>query len=313
MNPKFSSSKLKIRYIKLGEGNKWAKECFEKGIIKFGYESGCDEILQTSNKKNWAKVREYWIAKGKSKGTASDIERQTREFFSDAGDTLWITFENGYLYYGFTGGTRVEKSNDKSNDPKTYRQMDDYGWTNVDINKKPLVITQLSGALTKVAAYRQTICKVEAGEYIKHRICGTVSKDIRNAEEAKVSLQNSLKPLIKSLTAKEFEILITLLFANSGWRQTSATGGTQKTIDFELENPVLNESAFVQVKTDTKQKEFNEYADKLSDSPYTRMFYVYHTGKAISDNENISIWNLDKVVEQVLQNGLVDWVISHSK
>ena len=59
MNPKFSSSKLKIRYIKLGEGNKWAKECFEKGIIKFGYESGCDEILQTSNKKNWAKVREY--------------------------------------------------------------------------------------------------------------------------------------------------------------------------------------------------------------------------------------------------------------
>ena len=44
------------------------------------------------------------------------------------------------------------------------------------------------------------------------------------------------------------------------------------------------------------------------------MFYVYHTGDAelISDEENISLFNVDQIAELVLSNGLVDWVIDKS-
>jgi hypothetical protein len=314
---KISSNNLRIRYIKLGEGGKWAKDCFENNIIRLGYNSGSDEIYLNGINRKWEKIREYWLAEGKTQNTASSFSNQTREFFYDNGNTLWITFEDGFLYYGFSDGKKItqELPKGKNNNPTTFRTMDTNGWNFVDIEGKSLITTQLSGMLIKTAAYRGTICSfsADAEAYIKHRICGTVSEDINRAEKAKVELLESLKPLIKSLTDKDFEILVELVFSNSGWRRTSSTGGTQKTIDFELENTVIGESAFVQVKTKTSQKEFDYYVKKKSDSHYARMFYVYHSGTIKSMDEYISVWDLNKVTEQVLLNGLTDWVISHSK
>ena len=117
------------------------------------------------------------------------------------------------------------------------------------------------------------------------------------------------------MTPKDFEILCELIFANSGWRRTSGTGGVQKTIDIELENPVTGDAAFVQIKTKTTQKEFEDYILKKQASHYDRMFYVYHSGDIMNSMEDseISVWDLNKVAEQVLSSGLVDWVIAHSK
>lgn len=30
----------RVRYIKLGEGGSWEKECFERGIVRMGYNTG---------------------------------------------------------------------------------------------------------------------------------------------------------------------------------------------------------------------------------------------------------------------------------
>jgi hypothetical protein len=314
---KIDSKMLKIKYIKLGEGGKWAKDCFKNNVIRLGYSSGSEDIFHEGIKGNWEKVREHWLADGRSQSTATSFSNQTKDFFTDDGNTLWITFEDGFLYYGFSDGKDLiqEAPTGKSIHPTVIRKMDENGWSNLDLNNKPLISTQLSGMLIKTAAYRGTLCSFapEAETYLKHRICGTVSNEIDTAEKAKVALQESLKPLIKSLTDKDFEILVSLIFSNSGWRRLSGTGGTQKTIDFELENPVIGESAFVQVKTKTTQKEFDYYVQKKRDSYYARMFYVYHTGTVTSQEEDISVWDLNKVTEQVLQNGLTDWVISHSK
>ena len=314
---KLTSKELKIRYIKLGEGGKWANDCFDSKVLRLGFNSGSEEIYTNGIKGQWEKIRQYWINEGKKSGTATSYMNQTKEFFVDTGNTLWITFENGFLYYGFTDGDKIKQDITKSRNGEftTTRCMDVNGWLNIDFNGKPLQIQQLSGALTQIVGFQGTVCsfKPEVVPYIKHRICGTISDEIAKTETAKTQLQECLKPLIQSLTAKDFEILISLIFANSGWRRTSATGGTQKIIDFELENPVLNESAFVQVKTKTSQKEFDSYVEKKRMSYYARMFYVYHEGKIISNEEDISVWDLNKVTEQVLQNGLIDWVISHSK
>ena len=35
-----------VRYIKLGEGGTWEKECIERGVLRFGTENGSPDILK---------------------------------------------------------------------------------------------------------------------------------------------------------------------------------------------------------------------------------------------------------------------------
>ena len=308
----------KIRYIKLGESGKWAKECFDKNIIRLGYSSGESQVFNYAIAGDWRGVEKYWVGKDKAPAVATGFTNQTKEFFEDDGKTLWITFEDGYLYYCFSQGNVQQDFKFKNSAITTFRKTRGK-WTNKDANGKLLKVTQLSGVITKTQAYRGTICKFspspDADEYLKVRLSGKVSEGVYKAEEAKNDLLEKIKPLIKSLTPKDFEILCQLIFSNSGWRRTSGTGGTQKTIDIELENPVTGDTAFVQIKTSTNQKEFESYIDKKLSTYYDRMFYVYHTGEIsnIQTDASITTWDLDKVTEQVLLNGLIDWVISHSK
>jgi len=308
-----------IRYIKLGEGGKWAKDCFNKGIIRLGYSSGAADVFNAATAGKWKDVENFWLAKDKPKAVATGFTNQTKEFFDDDGSTLWITFEDGFLYHCFSDGGAVEQDTSFINEARTTYRKTKNGWSNHDANGLPLKVTQLSGMITKTQGYRGTICKFtpqpEADDYLRTRIAGKVSENIYKAESAKKDLMESIKPLVKSLTPKDFEILCELIFSNSGWRRTSGTGGVQKTIDIELENPVTGDAAFVQIKTKTTQKEFEDYISKKQASHYDRMFYVYHSGDIVNSMEDseISVWDLNKVAEQVLSSGLVDWVIAHSK
>jgi hypothetical protein len=313
------SDVIKIRYIKLGEGGKWAKDCFEQKIIRLGYSSGTDEVFDLASNKNWSGVEKYWQKNGKTVGVSKNFTNQIKDFFTDEGSTLWVTFEDGYLYYCLSDGDAVQPDKKFPNANATSYLKAKNGWKNIDAKGNLLIATQLSGMITKTQAYRGTICQFspqpEADNYIKNRISGTISKSVYEAEAAKQNLLDKVKPLILSLTPKDFEILCDLIFSNSGWRRTSKTGGTQKTIDMELQNPVTGDTAFVQVKTKTTSKEFESYVNKKRSTNYDRMFYVYHTGeiKHSDIDVDISVWNLEKVAQQVINNGLVDWVISHSK
>jgi hypothetical protein len=104
------------------------------------------------------------------------------------------------------------------------------------------------------------------------------------------------------------------VFTSSGWRRLGKVGGTQKTIDMDLELPTTKERAFVQVKTKTTATELEEYVDKFEESAfgdlYDRMFYVYHSGPAVTDTgDSVTIIGPDKLAEVVLDAGLVNWLI----
>ena len=136
----------------------------------------------------------------------------------------------------------------------------------------------------------------------------------KNPLQAKVSLQLSLIPLIQNLTPIDFEILVDLIFRNAGWKRVSVLGKTQKDIDIELSSPVTNETAVVQIKSESSYKTVEDYVDRFrSWTQASRLFFVTHTltGKPsvqISDHR-LLIWNIEEVSKLTVQAGLTDWIL----
>jgi hypothetical protein len=212
------------------------------------------------------------------------------------------------LYWAFSDQVAVQRHADGNG---VFRPVRD-GWRNHDIKGVGLHRERLSGALTKLAAYRGTSCKVDAQDYVIRKINDEVSPEIEEALAAQAQLRDSVLPLIRLLGERDFELLVDLIFSSSGWRRVSAVGGTQKTKDMAIELPSTGERAFIQVKSKTTNGELQEYVAQLPDLPYGRMFFVYHSGPqtiASSDDQVILI-GPGRLEQMVVDAGLVGWVIA---
>ena len=111
-------------------------------------------------------------------------------------------------------------------------------WSCYDINgKHELLVDNLDGRITKVQAYRGTICSVELEEYLIRRINGEVIPEVEEAKEAFSNLINKVENLIKGLWWQDFELLTDLVFSKLGWQRYSVLGKTEKGIDLDLYSP----------------------------------------------------------------------------
>lgn len=294
-----------VRYIKLGEGGCWEKECIQQGVLRFGTESGHPNTMFWASERQWSKLNDDWRQHNRSASTATRFTNDTRYYFEAGADDLWITFVGERLYWGFLEpGLPTPVSSDNS----SIRSVQG-GWRCTDHDGKPLLKSNLPGRITSLASYRGTSCSVKAEKHIILRINAEQSEEVKRAETHRADLVEALVPLIQRLGPKDFEVLVELIFGASGWRRIDATGGTRKLLDLDLELPSTGESAFVQVKSRTSQSEFNSYADSRSDGDFDRMFYVYHTGKVASEDQSITLIDAYKLAKMTLDAGLTDWVI----
>jgi hypothetical protein len=295
-----------VRYIKLGEGGRWEKECLEKGIIRFGFGSARPERFELTSAGQWDAVTRMFIAEGKDRGTATRFTNEIRMFFEDDGSTLWITFVGERFCWGVLTKAPPQKHLDGDG---VWREVAN-GWQYTDINGEELTKDRLSGALTKLAAYRGTSCKVDVSDYVIRRINGEKIPEVEDALTAIDAVKNSVLNMMKLLGPRDFEILVDLVFSVSGWRRQGIVGKTQKTLDFDLILPSTGERAFVQVKSKTTTAELAEYAGKLEDlGPYDKMFYVFHSGEATAHDDRVTIIGPEKLAEMVLDAGLVNWLV----
>lgn len=302
-----------VRYIKLGSKGKWEEGCFTNGIIRFEFDTDKKEVMDLALARNWESLKEYW-SRSQTNSASSDSVRQMKDFFEDDGSTLWIAFSivKHAMWYGFTDG------NDPSPDTNgCIKKMDVNGWRSIDANGRHLSKDELSGNLTKTEGYRATICKLDNTntKYVIDRINGKCPDVVVQAHKAREGLINSIEKLLSLLhPTKDFELLVELIFAESGWKRQSPTGKTQKAIDILLWQPISDTHAVVQVKAKTTQHELNEYIEKNKELDIGVMFYIYHTSDkplqiSNEDQEVITLWDGRKVAEQVVRNGLVDWLI----
>jgi hypothetical protein len=281
------------------------RNCFEKGIIRFGFGSAESERYRLCLDRKWDDVKQLFLSQGLGKGTATRFANEMRLFFEDDGSTLLINFIGEKLCWGFLSSDAAQPHVDGEGVQRTVSG----GWRWHDVNGEPLTKERLSGALTKLASYRGTSCDVDVEEYVTRRVSGLKSHEVEHALAAREAMIASVLGLMRLLQPRDFELLVELVSSTSGWRRLSPTGETQKTIDLALMLPSTGERAFVQVKSQTSSAELAEYISRLEATPYQRMFYVYHSGEPKTENERVIVIGPDKMAALVLDAGLVNWLI----
>jgi len=297
----------RVRYIKLGREGVWEKECAEKGIIRFGFGSATAERFPLCRDRRWDDLTKSFIAEGKDKGTATRFTNETRLFFEDEGSILWITFMSDRLCWGFLEPGPPERHQSGNG---VFRRLKG-GWRCDDLKGKQLIKDRLSGALTKLAAYRGTSCDVDVEDYVVRRINGQKTPEVERATVALKEMQKSVLGMIRLLGPKDFEMLVDLIFSVSGWRRQGSVGKAQKTLDLDLILPSTGERAFVQVKSKTNSVELADYVAKLDElDSYNRMFFVYHSGKAETDDERVIVIPPEILAEMAVDAGLTTWLIN---
>ena len=298
----------RVRYIKLGRSGDWEKECLDKGIIRIGFGAAHPDRFLLCHSGRWDALAESFIAEDTGKGMATRFTNELRLFFEDDGSTLWITFMGGRLHWGMVESTPAEPHVDGAGVLRRIRG----GWRGTDLNGNPLSKDRLSGALTKLAAYRGTSCDVDVAPYVIRRINAQKMPQVERALAASQELSSSVPDLMRMLTPQDFELLVDLVFTTSGWRRVGVVGRTQDAVDLELILPSTRERAFVQVKSRTTATELAEYVATLGERAdlYSRMFYVYHSGEpATPDDRRVTLIGPEELADLVLEAGLTGWLI----
>ena len=299
------------KYIKLGAGGLWDQRCLrEEGTLRFGYhEVPHDLVLE----QDLEKLKQFFADRGGKGAAPANHARNVWDFYFAEPETLWITFSDGYLWWCFAR-PEVEYLLNEAGDPdpegSRLRHTVD-GWHNKSVGGKPLLMRDLNGALTSLASYQMTVCTVRPFDYLLRKINDEELPQVVEAQSCRDAMHDSIKSLMKLLTWKDFELLVDLIFSQSGWRRTGETGGSQKTVDIELELPSTGERAFVQVKSRTNEQQFDRYVEELAGRLEGRMFYAYHSGPAnlACEEQSVTLLGPDELAAMVLDAGLFNWLL----
>ena len=93
-------------------------------------------------------------------------------------------------------------------------------------------------------------------------------------------------------------------------------GRSEKAIDLDLICPIIDERAFIQIKSQSSAQEFEEYLNAYNEMDgYDRFIYIVHTPspdlEAIAD-QNPRLMLGPKIASAVVKSGLADWVVKKS-
>lgn len=295
-------------FIKLGQGGMWEAECVSSDTLRFGY-----HVIPHAACVNgeWNVVEKVLREKTDSQTAITSHLRQVKEFYQAKEDVLWITFFSDRLWWAFSKPEIAVHENGEKTRPVIGK------WSDSDVKGERLLKARLSGRLLSLAMYRGTICSVDQLTYLLHKLNGTVEPHVAEVQMAYERLQRSLVSIIKSLHPKELEILVDLIFRQSGWQRVGVAGGTEKDVDLDLLSPVTLERIGVQVKSKATPAVWRAYREKFADMRgFTRFYFVTHSpdpgliGEAEKgEDESFIFWGVEQLASQAVRGGLTGWLL----
>lgn len=302
-----------VRYIKLGAGGAWEIASLKQGRILWGNSLDPHDLALAGD---WDAARQHYLSNGIRPDTATGYVRELKDLYTSGSDTLWITFAGGFLWWAFAeSDVMMMNGADEQGSGLRYRRT--IGpWRNTDVNGLPLAMADLSSSLTKVAAYRRTICSVEAVDYLLRRLKAQPDPAVAKASAARAALADAMLPLIQQLHQSDFELFTDLLFSAIGWRRVSALGGTMKDIDLLIELSATGERACVQVKSAADQRVLDACTAAFNQSMLgDRFIFVCHTAKGpllpLKRSERpVEVFAGMSLAEAAVAHGMTDWLLA---
>lgn len=298
-----------VRYIKLGPGRKWAAESIERGIVPLDFRGVGHDACDRGD---WDEVRRQLIAMGRKERALKDDERELKEFYTLGPDTLWFTIANGYVWWTFAQDRVLEGDRDGADAPPRFRPVRT-AWRNIGLTGSLLTERSFSSALSSIASYQRTICEVREAEYLLRRIRGEDEPLRLKANQLLAEITMTAADLVRRLDWRDFETLVDLIFAYSGYKRQTALGGAQPDVDFIARQPLTGDSAWVQVKSHATQAVFEDYLRRFEKEAGAGVFFfIYHSaGRPIRTRAtlpNVHIWSADKIASAAVEAGLFGWV-----
>lgn len=299
-----------VRYIKLGDGGRWADAAIEHGYVAFGYHSIPHDLCIAED---WEAVRRL-LDDRKSEGAKTAGVNEVATFYEMGEDCLWVTFAQGHLWWCFAQKEVIENENDDDG-PSRFRPTIG-GWRNTDLAGHPLRVTGLSSKLTKTANFRATICTIPERDYLLRRINAIPEPVVARAAEARSAMMAVAVDMIRGLHWADFETLADLIFARSGWQRATPVGEGLADIDILMEQPTTGETAFVQVKSNANQSVVDDYLARFRASGFDRFFFVCHTARGsltLPEERGLHLFEGKALAEAAVRNGLFDWLVERSR
>jgi hypothetical protein len=305
-----------IRYIKLGAGGRW-ESALDRGRLQWG--TAGDSHLAALNG-DWAAVTQAYIAQGRIPATATGYTNEARAFFDADPATMWITFARGRMWWCFAEPEVHAIVAGDDADAAFYRVARG-GWSDRDVDGIVLDLDRLSTRLTQLQSYQRTICGLTRDqETLCGRYINAVLDPVQTAiAAARDELKQHLRSLIQRLTWRDFEQLIDLALARTGWIRVSSLGGTMKDVDLVVEQSFTRERMSVQVKSRANQRMVDDYARRLDErTTGERIMLICHSPEGIlaappsTNTRRLELVLDGDVAELSINAGLVDWVIARA-
>lgn len=299
-------------YIKLGAKGIWESDCLlREQTIRLGYQEIPTNLATTAAASgDWHAVEQRLVRlTGGSGGVARRHLVQIRHFFEADERILWITFFQQRLWW-CRSPRQVRPTSDGHSRPVVG------GWSSEDTCGRPLNIWGLSGRLTAVQGFRGTICSLKAPElrYLLTRIRGEQPESVRAATEARAELESRVQHLIESLTWRDFETFVDLLFRQAGLQRTSEVGKTMHDVDIHLTWPLTGERYAAQVKARGGVSELHDLERAfVNPRDFARIYLVVHTPDPALLSHRVQppleIIGPQELSQRAVKHGLVDWLV----
>ena len=299
-----------VRYIKLGDGGRWANEAIEHGYVAFGYHRIPHALCVSED---WQGVRRL-LGDRKSEGAKTAGVNEVATFYEMKNDCLWITFAQGHLWWCFADEEVVENVGDHGAPSRFRRAID--GWRNFDLAGRPLRVPELSSKLTQTASFRATICTVNERDYLLRRINAIEEPVVGRSRAARAAMIGVAVDMVRGLHRADFETLSDLIFARSGWQRSTPVGVGLADVDILMMQPTTGETAFVQVKSRAGQRVLDDYLGRFRASGYDRFFFVCHSAQGrltLPDERGLHLFEGAALAKAAVKNGLFDWLVERSK
>jgi hypothetical protein len=302
-------SAMHAYYLKLGEGGKWAQDAIKTGKARISWTT---LPLSQINAGRWSVIRKALQVEAGSVGAGTRDTNALATFCQSLEDDVWITFHASRLWWG-----RLKKGPVQEDSVSRYRTVAE-GWHDQSVTGQPLLANQIPGSISQLQGFRGTVCRVREKETLIRLLAGERSVDFGTLVMSRNAFTANIAKAITHLHWKDFELLVDLVFRQSGWRRVSALGKTMKFVDLELEDPITGDRYQVQVKSRAAKSEAVACKTALSGAEFRRLFFVVHTpdlglleGPSI-DDERFQVVLPQHLAAMVVDVGLAKWVADKS-